>query len=96
LKPPLLAVLPLLLRMLDSGCDCCCQCCCLQAHSEVSACHLLMSAAQVALTRKNLVEQLTALSAGPPAFDASSVKKGRYLGQFERKQPEGPTHSWWV
>jgi hypothetical protein len=53
-----------------------------------------MSAAQLALTRKDLVEQLVALSSGPPAFDVSSVKKGRYLGQFERKQPEGPTNSW--
>lgn len=53
-----------------------------------------MSAAQLALTRKNLVEQLVAISTGPPTFDASSVKKGRYLGQYERKQPEGPTNSW--
>jgi hypothetical protein len=53
-----------------------------------------MSAAQVALTRKSLVEQLTALRGGPPAFNPSSVKKGRYLGQFERKQPEGPNSSW--
>jgi hypothetical protein len=52
-----------------------------------------MSAAQLALTRKTLAEQLVALAAGPVAFDASSVRKGRYLGQCERKQPEGPTHS---
>lgn len=68
--------------------------CVLQAHPEAAPCHLLMSAAQLAVTRKNLVEQLVAISTGPPAFDASSVKKGRYLGQFERKQPEGPTNSW--
>jgi hypothetical protein len=53
-----------------------------------------MSAAQLALTRKNLVEQLVALSGGPPAFDARAIKKGRYLGQYERKQPDGPTSSW--
>jgi hypothetical protein len=52
-----------------------------------------MSAAQLALTHKALSEQLVALSGGPVAFDTSSIKKGRYLGQYERKQPEGPTHS---
>lgn len=65
-----------------------------QAHPEAAPCHLLMSAAQVALTRKGLVEQLTALRGAPPAFNPGSVKKGRYLGQYERKQPEGPTNSW--
>lgn len=65
-----------------------------QVHPEAAPCHLLMSAAQLALTRKNLVEQLVALSGGPPAFDTSAVKKGRYLGQYERKQPDGPTNSW--
>jgi hypothetical protein len=63
-------------------------------HPEAAPCHLLMSAAQVALTRKSLVEQLTALRGGLPAFNPSSVKKGRYLGQFERKVPEGPNSSW--
>lgn len=53
-----------------------------------------MSAAQLALTRKNMVEQLVQMRQGPPPFDTSSVKRGRYLGQFERKEPEGPTNSW--
>ena len=66
----------------------------MQAHPEAAPCHLLLSAAQLALTRKSLVEQLTALSGGPAAFNPASVKKGRYLGQYERKQPEGPTNSW--
>jgi hypothetical protein len=65
-----------------------------QIHPEAAPCHLLMSAAQLALTRKNLVEQLVALCGGTPAFDTSTVKKARYLGQYEHKQQHGPTNSW--
>jgi len=66
----------------------------LQAHPEAEPCHLLMSAAQLALERKSRADQLIQMSSGPTAFDTSSVKRGRYLGQYERKQPEGPTNSW--
>lgn len=66
----------------------------LQAHPEAEPCLLLMSAAQLALERKSRADQLIQMNTGPTAFDTSSVKRGRYLGQYERKQPEGPTNSW--
>jgi hypothetical protein len=48
-----------------------------------------MSAAQLALARKSLAEQLSQLRGGAaPACDAAAVKRGRYLGQVERKQQQ--------
>eukprot|EP00878_Enallax_costatus_P027899 GHUV01030087.1.p1 GENE.GHUV01030087.1~~GHUV01030087.1.p1 ORF type:complete len:989 (+),score=366.66 GHUV01030087.1:1269-4235(+) len=62
----------------------------LQAHKDVSPCYLLMSAAQIAVTRKALADQLHHLRGyGPPPLDVSSVRKGRYLGQVEFKKVDG-------
>lgn len=70
----------------------------LQAHRDVSPCYLLMSAVELAATRKALVRQLAQSRAGAPVpFDSSSVRKGRYLGQMESKRGgEGPIKHWWV
>lgn len=62
----------------------------LQVHKDVSACYLLMSAAQLAVSRKAAAQQLASQRGGAATpFDAAAVRKGRYLGQVELKQPEG-------
>lgn len=78
-------------------CKQCCMVCTvhlLQAHKDVTPVYLYMTAAQLAARRKAAAEQLTNLRDGAPApFDASAVRKGRYLGQIEFKRPEGaPGH----
>lgn len=49
-----------------------------------------MSAAQTAVTRKALAEQLHQLRGeGQLQFDISNIRKGRYLGQVELKKLDG-------
>ncbi|KAF6251338.1 Foie gras liver health family 1-domain-containing protein [Scenedesmus sp. NREL 46B-D3] len=66
----------------------------LQANKDIHPCHLLSSAAQLAISRKAAAEQLAVARAGePPLIDASAVRKGRYLGQLEMRRAHGAAAS---
>jgi hypothetical protein len=63
---------------------------CPQAHRDVTPTSLLMSAVEVALSRKALAEQISSTQANnAPSFDVSLVQRGRYLGQVVVRSPAG-------